>query len=254
MLMMNQILGFGSNASTAYRANATAFNGSSQYMHRGASLTGASDSSQGILSLWFRCDGGDGTTQWLFRNFGGTCSFYKDTSNKINVYVANSSGTRSLSLKTSASYTSSATWHHLLASWDTNFGAGSKLKNLYIDNISDLGSSTDASLAFNVYYTDTNWGVADDAGAGQLFNGCLSEIYFAPGQYLDFSNSANRSKFRDSVTGRPISLGADGSLPTGISPIVYFNSPAASFGTNSGTGGNFTATGSPTVASTSPSD
>jgi hypothetical protein len=34
-------------------------------------------------------------------------------------------------------------------------------------------------------------------------------------------------KFRDLVTGKPVSLGADGSLATGVKPLFYLSEPAA---------------------------
>lgn len=73
----------------------------------------------------------------------------------------------------------------------------------------------------------------------------LGEAYFAPGQFLDFTVAANRRKFNQFVGGLllPVSLGTDGSLPTGVAPIIYLhldNGEAASnFNLNRGSGGNF---------------
>ena len=59
---------------------------------------------------------------------------------------------------------------------------------------------------------------------------------------VDFSSEANRLKFRDAF-GNPVSLGTDGSTPTGTAPAIYMRFDPASQGTNSGTGGAFTKTG-----------
>ena len=79
----------------------------------------------------------------------------------------------------------------------------------------------------------------------------LSEIWFDT-TFFDLSMSANRLKFID-VNGYPVNLGSDGSTPTGSQPILYLKNPAASVGTNSGSGGNLTANGTFVAASTSPS-
>jgi len=152
-----------------------------------------------------------------------------------------------------SSYTSSATWLHVLASWNTNFAALSKLSHLYMNDVSDKTVNSDSNPAFNVDYTSTNWAVGAITDGTTKLNGCLAEVYMAFGQYLDFSSSANRRKFI-SATGKPVDLGATGALPTGSQPTVYLNNPAASFGTNKGSGGDFTITGSLDTASTSPSD
>ena len=108
------------------------------------------------------------------------------------------------------------------------------------------------------YAGATNWGLGAvvGTGSGKIF-GSLAEFYFAPNQYLDFSNIYNRRKFISS-TGKPVFLGSSGALPTGTSPIIYNHinkaEAAANFALNRGTGGNFTITGILDTASTSPSD
>jgi len=49
-------------------------------------------------------------------------------------------------------------------------------------------------------------------------------------------------KFR-SAGGKPVSLGSDGSTPTGTAPTVYLKNPFGTFQNNLGGGGNFTVTG-----------
>jgi hypothetical protein len=51
-----------------------------------------------------------------------------------------------------------------------------------------------------------------------------------------------------------VNLGSDCSTPTGTGPAVCFSGNASTFGTNKGTGGAFTTTGTLTDADTSPSD
>lgn len=251
MLMQNHIVGFGvSGANTA--VNAVDFDGSNDGLSRGAGFTGAADSRTGIISFWFRLDGGDGSEQAIFRSSDGGVNIYRNTTNRFHIFLG---GGGTFEFRTTNTYTASATWRHFLASWSTNAAAGAKTSHLYIDGSSDKTVVSDGSAAFDIDYTKADWGVGFNPGAGtNKFDGCLAEVYCAFGQFLDFSNSANRDKFR-SAAGKPLSsLGTDGSTPTGSAPTVYLNNPAPSFQTNKGTGGNLTVTGSLDVASTSPSD
>ena len=51
----------------------------------------------------------------------------------------------------------------------------------------------------------------------------FAEYYWNPAANLDPSVAANRHLFHDAVTGKAISLGADGSMPTGSPPIAYLS-------------------------------
>jgi hypothetical protein len=127
--------------------------------------------------------------------------------------------------------------------------------HLYINDVDDENvlTFTDDTLD----YTGGDWSVGARPSGNLKFDGCLSEFYFAPGQYLDFSLVANRRKFI-SPTGKPVQLGLTGSLPTGTAPLMYHHlddgEAVANFATNRGTGGNFTITGTLDTAASSPSD
>jgi hypothetical protein len=85
----------------------------------------------------------------------------------------------------------------------------------------------------------------------------MAELYFAPGQYLDFSTESNRRKFITAI-GTPMDLGSDGSAPTGTAPLVYQRLAAgetvANFATNRGTSDDFSIIGTLVTGSSSPSD
>ena len=243
----------GGGLGDTYIENAVDFNGSTDYLSKAADLTGNADSTTGILSIWFRLDGGDAAVQEFIHNESDRFQANRSSSDKVVVYIADAAGSSSFRMESSTSYTTNATWRHLLASWDTNFSAGNKLKHLYINDANDIGTITDSSAAFTIDYTRTAWTVARFTDLSiRFFNGGLSEVYFAPGQFLDFSNSTNRRKFID-AGGKPVNLGADGSTPTGTAPLIYLKDPAATVGTNSGSGGDFTINGAPATASTTPS-
>ncbi len=226
-----------------------------------SSLDGAADSKTGILSMWLRIDGGDGNLMDIlaafladsprFRVFRGAFD------NLLTVQGNTSVGTTALNLISSSAYPASATWIHLLASWDLASGqvAGA---HFYINDVDDL-SGTVTFSSNEIDYTGPDWCIGGSTPAGSnRYNGALAELYFAPGQYLDFSVEANRRKFISA--GRPVPLGDDGALPTGVAPLVFEHLDddelADHFANNRGTGGDFTVIGSPglTTASTSPAD
>lgn len=234
------------------------FDGTNDYMTRGASLTGAADSKTGILSFWFRTDAGDGTDRTIFMSAttlaGATPRFRVRhlTTDAVGFIGVNAAGTIILNLSSTTTYAAGATWRHFLSSWNLAVGGS---QSLYITGVSDLTTTTFTDDT--VDNTVADWAVGAAADGSTKYDGCLAELYFAPGQYLDFSNAYNRRKFI-SATGKPVSLGPAGALPTGTAPIVYQRvadaAAVATFATNLGTGGNFSITGTLATGSTSPSD
>ena len=120
---------------------------------------------------------------------------------------------------------------------------------MYIDGVQETpvgGTLTDDTID----YTTSNHSVASSNTGSVKFDGCISELYVNYDDYLDFSVEANRLLFR-SAAGDPVSLGADGSTPTGSQPIIYM--PEGDASSNSGYGGNYTYGGTSAVAcATSP--
>lgn len=230
---------------------------STDHLNRGGNLTGIADAKSGIFSCWVRFDGGDGAAQaLLFGSEGGGnvdgVSFYRDTDNKL--YIQDNTGSAaSFGLVSSGTIVSGAAWRHILAAWNGATGA----KHLYLDGVDALDAGGSAANNVDTEYTDcVNWRVGDDT-FGEYLNGCLAEVYFAPGQYLDLSIAGNRAKFR-MANNQPAALGATGASPTGVAPLVFQSlrpgDAVAAFATNRGTGGNFTVSGTLTLGSNSPSD
>lgn len=239
-----------------------------------ATLTGQAASKSGIFSVWFKADTAPGV--------GGLMMIMEGDDNVVSYndffqcYLANSAGNRYIAvitgegsgpavvLQLSTSFTANSwntgTWYNILASWDGATGAA----NLYInDAVPTFESGSPACANLNVRYNlYDEWRVGEmnnflnGAGVGN-FDGGLAELYFAPGQYLDFSDANNRRKFITAAF-KPVNLGAGGATPTGTQPLVYQSladgGAAASFATNKGTGGNWTIGGTLTTYASSPSD
>lgn len=230
------------------------FDGSADYMTRGADLTGTSDGKQGTVMFWFRIDAtvanmtiitnattlAGATSRWRVRKVAG---------GEIDILGLNAAGTTILDIQTSDTYDVSTTWFQFLSSWNLATGTA----HLYVNDVSVLTSTTLTDDSID--YTVADWAIGGQANAGTLFNGCLAEVYFSL-QYLDLSIVANRRRFI-SGNGKPVWLGTDGAIPTGTAPIVYQRiadgAAADTFDTNLGTGGDFTITGTLDLGSSTPS-
>jgi hypothetical protein len=154
-------------------------------------------------------------------------------------------------------------WSHVLFSVSTNHPQGSKIFQLWVNDVDMFATNrtlppTDNSPAFFMKWHGKPFALNGSAsvnspttpfGAYAKFD--VAEAWFAPGQFVDFSVEANRRKF-SSVGGVAVGLGSDGSLPTGVAPAVYFSGDATAFPVNKGTGGAFTKFGTITNAPTSP--
>jgi len=234
--------------------DAADFDGTNDYMLRGADLTGIADGKSGILSVWLRIDGGNGTTRVLLSNLNSTFVAYLLSDNKIWIAGQDDFHNTVMAFHTTNTYAAGATWLNILASWNLSTG----VLQLYINDVADLTTlvNTDVTIDY-AEATTPNWAVGAYTVGTSKLNGCPAELYFAPNQYLDFSDVNNRRKFI-SAGGKPVHLGIDGSLPTGTAPIMYLHlddgEAVANFATNRGTGGNFTITGTLDTATTSPSD
>jgi hypothetical protein len=236
---------------TLLTVDAAVFDGTNDYLTKAAGFTGAVDSKKGIFSAWIRLDGSDGSFLGILSSESNRASCYRFLNNKFQLAIQNTVPADSLILTSVGTYLSGTTWLHVLWSWDT---AVVGARHLYVNNVSDLNPLGFVNEVLD--YTLASWTIGSNTGGSSRMNGCLAEVYFAPGQYLDLSVSANREKFI--YGGKPVSLGTDGSIPTGIMPIVYLHldhgEAPANFALNRGSGGNFTVTGALTTASTSPSD
>jgi hypothetical protein len=236
-------LGYDVSADDTYTGpgeDATDLDGTSDYYALGSDLSGNADGKKGTFSGYIRIDGGNGTNRYVLCNTGVRFCVYVSTVNKISVIGYNSTPTKILHLQTVNTFSASTNWIHILMSWDLEAG----VSHLYINGVSDKSEVTLTDDTID--YTATNWGFGSAAGGGNKWNGAISEAWFQPNVYFDFSDADERVKFL-TLLNQPEDLGSDGSIPTGTQPILYV--PDGDATTNAGSGGNFTSYGSPTADS-----
>ena len=222
------------------------FDGTNDYLTRGAALTGEADGKNVILAFWIKRNGNAGSKQNVFGNYNGYIESYFHTDNTFNLLLHNSSGTKITHIYTSAILVDN-NWHHIMAS--TN----GTTQHLYLDGSTDLTSSHNVDDVIDLTKGGGDyWAIganAEGSGAAPLHADIADMIF--DDTYLDLSILSNRAKFI-STTGEPVDPGSDASTAIAAGrPLVYMNQNAlASWHTNSGTGGGFTETGALTAGAT----
>lgn len=131
--------------------------------------------------------------------------------------------------------------HHFLASVDVLNGVA----HMYVDNLNVLDQAHPSHLVSSG--SDIDWTRSQGAsigsrnsGTSHFFDGAQQELWIAQ-EFIDAGVVGNREKFIKS--GKPVSLGADGSLPTGTQPVIYLRNPYDSWEQSEGSLGNFAVNG-----------
>jgi hypothetical protein len=229
-------------ASASYSANATTFAGDGQAYMNNETGTFASNGNTWIISVWVKFAATSGQEEIIYSTSGLIRMFRSGGDNKVYI-LFKEAGADEIVVEagTSTAFTDT-NWHHIITSGNR---ANANDVKFYVDG----NSQTDNILTFVTTGTDPDpikfsafaWFIGGLNTTDDM-NGCLSEFYIAPGQSIDLTVQANREKWR-SAGGAPVSLGSDGSTPTGTAPRGYFKNAFGTFPTNSGTGGNFTKQG-----------
>lgn len=225
----------------AYSTTGVDFDGTNDFMLRGADLTGSADSKIYSGAGWINMH--VTANQRIYTSIGADATI-RFEAEKLRITAENSSGSLILDIKSSV--ISLNAWHHFMFSVDLS---DTGKRHLYIDNVSDLTVVTYTDDTID--NTNANHSIGAKIDGSDKSNGCFADLWIETGVFIDLSSAANRAKFV--TTGvELVDLGANGETPTGASPIMFFKGPSGSFNTNLGTGGNFTVTGTLTDCATDP--
>jgi hypothetical protein len=224
-------------------ANAYAITSNSAgYLEKSGAWTGATDSKSGILAFWLKVDT-SGNYYWALGPSSGQVAILT-LSNSYMELAFKAGGSHAVRLTTNGTLNFvTGTWYSVLCSYDTAV----PVAHLYVNDVDkkvEVTLTKDAGITNT--FTASNLMALPDGSLNAA--GKLSEFYWAPNQYLDFSVASNRAKFYDSGTAKW--LGADGSKPTGTKPVIYMDMKDA---TNHGTGGAWSTNGSVTYTQVGPS-
>ena len=205
---------------------AVSFDRANDYLYRSSDLTGNSDGKTFTFSCWFY--GATGGTIYHSGGAGYTdgVSIGFEQSGELNIKMDNPSGSTVFSVEHGGAIAMN-TWNHLLIS--CNMSSTSN-RHIYVNDVA-LG---------NNYLTYTNSDIDFTSSTHSIvqlnkLKGRLAHL-FLDYTYRDLSTTSNRRLFID-AEGKP-----SDTIPS--SPILYLPmKDAATAGSNSGTGGDFTVNG-----------
>ena len=222
----------------------TEFDGTNDYLSRSSDLTGNSDNKTFTLSFWVYLDGVVNDQKRLYwLTDGSDYSFYCDADNgggQFKLIGRNVTNTKILDMySTSSESIKYYQWNHILVSIDLE---NTSNRYMYVNDVSHTvtwSTYTNDSIDFSRAIHN----IAGTSGVSSTYlQGKLSNL-FLDYTYRDLSVEANRRLFIDANGGStaPSTLSA-------LSPILYLPmTEDYSIGENLGTGGDFTANGSPTI-------
>lgn len=211
------------------------------YLSRTTALTGITNTKQITLSFWATFDNWGQVILSLADSAGNFNVYVDNASNRIRVFACNAAGAIILQAETPATLVTGTRYYIQMCADMTS----TTLRAFYINGVSVAAtwSYTNDTIAYQQASLPTigaYWNGSQYTAASRL-DGRISELYLSNG-FVDFRFEANRLKFIDAF-GNPVDLTAQiaaASIPT---PAIYMRFPPTAFGTNSGTGGNFTVNG-----------
>lgn len=206
--------------------NAVSFNGAA-YLSKLSDLTGNANGQKGTVSFWVNFDpASDGRINFVYQSAG--LVIWRDASGVLQFQGFNVSSASCFQGTCSQPIDSSSGWTHVMATWDLS---ASKY-DCYINGQFATGSS--ATPNDTIDYTQSAHYIGGSGDPTTNLVGSLSHVSFDFTAYTDFSIPANREKFISS-----------GRVPvkTAAATIIQLHGTGDTYGTNSGSGGNFTING-----------
>ena len=212
------------------------FDGSNDYLTRDADPTSIADGKLMTGSVWVRRTA-DGAKSSIFSSDDNEYVFADiSSSNEFRVLAYNSSAVLKLNIKATTPILQSDGWVHFCWSVDL----GNTTAHMYRNGVEDLTSIT--LVDDDMDYTRGAYAIGGLDNGTSKHTGDMAQFYLNTTEYVDLSSASNLVKFI-TTGGEPVDMGADGSTPTGTSPIIFLNGVVSTWHTNDGTGGGFTENG-----------
>jgi len=209
---------------------AVSFDGSGDHLKRTSDLTNNANGRAFTFSFWvYRAKNSQANI--LDNNTAGVL-VQMDSGGQIGFRFKNGSNSGGLN-HTADTTIPLNTWTHVIISGNMNV---SNAVRIYFNDVQDSGSisysSTDISFSTNIHY------IGGEDGTGSFLDGRLAHVYLEY-DYFNLNTVSNRRLFI-TADGKP----ADSDTLAARNPIMYLPmKDAATAGSNSGTGGDFTAIG-----------
>ena len=220
---------------------AVSFDGATDKLRKASDLTGNADGKMLTFSTWFYSDGSTTNTRQVIIIGSFVVNLPTDGSLHLRGYSSGGYGAGpAFYVNWLTNFIPQNQWNHLLVSIDVT-GANTAKRHVYLNdvNINTTAAGLDVWDSWNdrlIEFTKSSFhyigGIASNT---QNIKGRLAHV-FLDYTYRDLSTTSNRRLFID-ADGKPSST-----IPS--SPILYLPmTDAATAGSNSGTGGDFTVNG-----------
>ena len=241
----NLTSGYYSGVELGHTINWVGFTGSQYYTH--AANIGNGTDLTGIISVWMQ----RASNSSRYKTFGSQGSLTAgtwETSGEHRFRATYINGAANSVRAYGGTAPGLDTTYHLLLAWNTGTGVVTQ----HINDVSSISSAISTGVAPDFDSSNFSIGSWADPGYASFHNGKIADFYLTLGETLDMTVEANRRKFID-ASGNPVSLGADGSTPTGSQPEVYLGGTTKDYTNweeNLGSASNFVKTGTPTDGGT----
>ena len=224
--------------------SSTKFSGSSQYLSKSSDLTGNANGKTFTVSFWINPTDDTNTTKYIYHTSGSwrnTISYGTNGTIFVSFFQSASGGGTVFEIQNPEIRLGFGGWNHVIFSADMT---DTSKRHLYIND--QAASATYTHTNNNIDFTRTQHAIGEDltASTGNL-QGYLAH-FFLDYTYRDLSVESNRRTFIDSARGS-----TSVSTLSALNPILYLPMTSGySIGENEGTGGDFSAVGSPTIDTT----
>jgi len=214
------------------------FDGTNDFLTRGADLDGNVDGKQGIFAARIRFNSGDGIQQRLVFSGGGFFDIQRTAANDLQISAFNSAVSLIMNVRTTTnSVRVQDGYVAILGAWDLAAGT----IQLYLNDVDDTNIITNVND--NINYTNTQYTFLGRDNATGLADVDCTFFYLNTAEYIDISIPATR-RLIFNLDGTPaMSPTGNGSELTGTQPIVYLAGDFAQWENNKGSGGGMTVTG-----------
>ena len=232
-MSMKELMAAGNSLASGDTPEGVSFDGTNDYLSRSSDLSGNTDGKTFTFSAWvYKPNAG----LYLYTTSNGTVfgmSIEVGSNERVSINLKDSSGSVILGTYNtlSANATPNNTWFHLLISLDT----ATQTFTVYLNDTALTGWTTTWVSTADINFTGTDHDIAQYM-TGSVKSKCRLAHVFLDYTYRDLSTESNRRLFIDS-DGKP-----SDTIPS--NPILYLPmTDAATAGSNSGTGGDFTVNG-----------
>ena len=217
------------------------FDGTNDYLSRGAQFSNTVDSKIFSISFWFKTATPGGQLKILqsatVASVRPSFDFEHQPDDDFDIKITDTSGT--IRMQGIVATPGDTDWHHFCFSVDMT---NSSNRASFIDD----SAATTNWLTYQDYILDntmSNFWIGSTEYGTQKYNGAFADFWMQlGGTRADFETTATRRKFI-TAEGSPVDLGSDGQTPGFGAPTLFLTGAIDTWHTNAGDGGGMTETG-----------